>query len=316
MQRARMKTGLRKSKNFSVWPLIITGVLGLIFLHMFLLWGPYLSSTWEIDPSLASQFGDFIGGYVGTVFIFVNIILLIFTLQKQTKMFVLQQFDIQFNTYLKLHRENVTEMQIGHSANLHGKKVFIAFVQEVSDAKEVLLKTIQKEIKKPLKEYDNREIINVSFSAFFYGAIGSLSKTLFINSLSEIFKKHQTEICKQYEIRRNENKKLNDGKPDPDYYSYFDGHLSRLPCYFSHLFSVFRLIEQNEKFINSEQYVQIVKDQLSPHELALLKLFADTKEGKNWNQSNYINSYKLESELSNSYYSQLIKIQDETESIL
>jgi hypothetical protein len=59
-------------------------IIGFITIHLFLFSSAYTGS-WVIDPIKAGQFGDFIGGYVGTIFLLLSIVLLYSNLRLQRK---------------------------------------------------------------------------------------------------------------------------------------------------------------------------------------------------------------------------------------
>ena len=65
------------------------------------------------------QVGDFIGGVVGTFFSLAGFLILILTLSEQIKFANKERFESKFFDLLKLHRENIQEMQSG---NKNGRK--------------------------------------------------------------------------------------------------------------------------------------------------------------------------------------------------
>lgn len=74
----------------------------------------YIDKNKPLNLELASNFGEFVGGAVGTIFSFVGVILLFETLSFQRKefrsnrsVFVHQQFDNTFFELIQLHKENV-----------------------------------------------------------------------------------------------------------------------------------------------------------------------------------------------------------------
>lgn len=71
------------------------------------------------DMSSTGQVGDFIGGIVGTIFSLAGFLILILTLNEQTKFAYKERFESKFFDLLKLHRENIQEMQ---SESKNGRK--------------------------------------------------------------------------------------------------------------------------------------------------------------------------------------------------
>lgn len=65
------------------------------------------------DMSGTGQVGDFIGGVVGTFFSLAGFLILILTLSEQIKFANKERFESKFFDLLKLHRENIQEMNSG-----------------------------------------------------------------------------------------------------------------------------------------------------------------------------------------------------------
>lgn len=107
-------------------------IIGCIVVFWFLIRGyfyeNYINIKYSVDLDSASNFGEFIGGIVGTIFSFVGVILLFETLSFQRKEFRLsrsvfkhQQFDNTFFELLQLHKENV-QMFITYDFESYEKK--------------------------------------------------------------------------------------------------------------------------------------------------------------------------------------------------
>jgi hypothetical protein len=88
------------------------------------------SSTGDMAPT--GQFGDFIGGFVGTIFNLVGAILLFYTLREQRDNFTHEKIEERFYEMIRIHRENVDQVEFSYydhvSANVKetakGRKVF------------------------------------------------------------------------------------------------------------------------------------------------------------------------------------------------
>lgn len=63
---------------------IVFGSITIILCSCILFHKAYFNTSFEIDPGLASQFGDFFGGLIGTFFSVLSIILLIYTIVTQS----------------------------------------------------------------------------------------------------------------------------------------------------------------------------------------------------------------------------------------
>ncbi|HLY70742.1 MAG TPA: putative phage abortive infection protein [Puia sp.] len=62
------------------------------------------------DIAATGEIGDFIGGLVGTLFSLVGVLLLFITLRDQRESFKKERFENHFFELIKLHRENVSEL--------------------------------------------------------------------------------------------------------------------------------------------------------------------------------------------------------------
>lgn len=112
-----MKFQVDNSKIRYYFSIFLTGV-GFIIIIWFMIRGyfyeNYIDKNKPLNLELASNFGEFVGGAVGTIFSFVGVILLFETLSFQREefrlnrsVFVHQQFDNTFFELIQLHKENV-----------------------------------------------------------------------------------------------------------------------------------------------------------------------------------------------------------------
>lgn len=80
----------------------------------------------------SGQFGDFIGGVVGTIFSLAGVILLIWTLREQRENFHRERLESNFFELIKFHRENVNELSYSYfekwiSADLKDERIEFKF---------------------------------------------------------------------------------------------------------------------------------------------------------------------------------------------
>lgn len=86
---------------------ILTIVLGISISVIYVL---ELKLDW-MNVEKSAQIGDFIGGVVGTIFSLSAFLLLVLTFYEQTKFAKKERFESKFFDLLKLHRENVSELE-------------------------------------------------------------------------------------------------------------------------------------------------------------------------------------------------------------
>lgn len=132
--------------------------------------------------------GSFIGGVVGTIFSLGGFFILILTLSEQTKFANKERFESKFFDLVKLHRENVRELEKDNtSGRKEFHKIFLQFLDCREDMKPVFRRAREnhiyedqyaKELKKQLL-FTNKDIdivdlakLNLPYLVTFYG-VGS-----------------------------------------------------------------------------------------------------------------------------------------------
>lgn len=123
----------------------VTVVLGLIVSAYFFY---RLSQDYKVfgDGSIllneTSHVGSFIGGVVGTMFSFAGFLILVLTLNDQNKSDQKERFESKFFDLLRLHRENVKELEEGNGSS--GRKELRDIFMEVLKCKEDLITVFSK----------------------------------------------------------------------------------------------------------------------------------------------------------------------------
>jgi hypothetical protein len=105
---------------------LLIGFGGLIAINLVFVSGAFRQST-TLSADGAAQLGAFVGGYVGTAFLLVSILLLVATLRNQRDAAAHQNFETKYFTLLELHRDNVAELEL---QNAKGRRVFVLILRE------------------------------------------------------------------------------------------------------------------------------------------------------------------------------------------
>lgn len=107
--------------------LIMLGVF-IIITYLILLCKQYKIGNTGIDIAKTGAVGDFVGGFVGTIFSLAGFLFLYLTLKDQRKTFVKERFESNFFELIKLHRDNVEDLK-------YKKRIFDEY--EVFEGREV-----------------------------------------------------------------------------------------------------------------------------------------------------------------------------------
>lgn len=130
---------MRKIILFTAWSLIIIGgFISLYFVYSTKQDGFSFCGANKIDFATTGQFGDFMGGAVGTVFALAGTLLIILSFNEQTKQNKREAFESTFFEMVRLHRENVSEMSytkfgVSKMEKSENRKVFRVIFQEFLD---------------------------------------------------------------------------------------------------------------------------------------------------------------------------------------
>lgn len=237
----------------------------------------------------AGQFGDFVGGYIGTVFTLVSVLILYMTLRLQRISTEIEKFENKYFGLLNLHRDNVREIGIG---NVNGKKVFVLMIREFREIHKIVLKVVGE----LSLIHDKEEILRVSYLIFFYG-LGPNSTRIMRRTLKGYSDCTINRIVTElYKVRKKVKRKRNfTFKP-------FGGHQSRLGHYYRHLFQSIQYVDIQKLSINKYEYVKTIRAQLTNHEQALLFLNSITFLGRVWWEEEFMIRYKMVQNIPDNFF--------------
>lgn len=250
----------------------------------------------ELNPVLANNYGGLIGGLVGPLFSLAGFILLYVTIvsqrqsfEEQQKSSFIQQFETRFFELIRLHRNNVNELE---SKGKKGRKVLI----EIKDEFQGLFTEIKsryplESTSKPESAW-KKDCIKIAYFITYFGINNSSTEYLkeriykilgansegsdlrigiYIDSLITVHKQRKLEL---------------------DKYLPYDGHQSRLGHYYRHLFQTVKYINNQPAHLfdydKKYEYVKTLRAQLSTHEQALLLYNSVSELGESWELSDKI----------------------------
>lgn len=304
-----------KSPILIIWLLILFGTIAIVVL-------PWLFTQ---DFGLASfnntgQIGDTINGIAGP---FIALVVAGLTFgafwvqflanKEQRKQFAAQARDTEkqrfeniFYELLKIHRDNVSEMNIEDS--VRGRKAFTSLFYEFRYIYFVFAKNYyESKDYFPNRDDEEFELTNLAYIVFFFGVGYNSSKVT-----DELFEKYQNkffflESINQLRRWRLDYKPLKERRKDLiiDFnndratfrikYQPFNGHTGKLGHYYRHLFQTVKFVDkQDSKVIGKKyDYVKTLRAQLSNFEQLLLYYNCISVLGTEWFNEEYIFRYEM-----------------------
>jgi hypothetical protein len=288
-------------------------------------------SNYDLDFSGTGQIGDTIGGIMSP-FIAISGVLLTFLaffiqykanrlqqdsfreeLDVQKEQFKKNQFENQFYEMLKLHKDNVNELEIrilkiqttnhveGEKTEgiVNGRRVFDLLIREL----ELCYYTAK--FTYPNKEFTAN--FDKAYQVFFHGLTNDLKeKDEFINNLIEI---RQSHFKNSFSFLKPIVKdKLNIEWHHELNYDIFEGHSSQLAHYYRHLFLTVKfVVNQDEdlfKYEDKRKYLRILRAQLSNQEQTMLFYNWLSNFGSQW--ENEFNKFFTDFRMIHNIYQDLL----------
>ncbi len=238
----------------------------------------------SVNPTAAGQLGDFVGGYVGTGFALISVLLLVRTLRNQNRNAVREAFEAKYFTLLQLHRANVEEQQLGQAG---GRKVFVMLIREWRE----IIPIVNRAAGEAGQQLTTPDVAAVAYTCLFFGTGPNSSRQL--RAALAVFR--LSFIDALVGLLDDENVKAS---VDPKRLGYrpFEGHQSRLGHYYRHLYQTICYVHQHVGVLTPTEaygYAKTVRAQLSTHEQALLFLNSLTSFGASWWDGGHLLEYKL-----------------------
>lgn len=262
----------------------------------------------DLDPQKAAAFGDFVGGYIGTIFVVLGLGFVSATFRNQKSTNEQAAVESRFFELLQYHRDNVNEIKI---EEVEGRRAFVCFLREWR----MLRKTVERASGDMKIDLEQDEKCALAYLAFFNGS-GKNSRRVFENEANARFPQVLVEeilqrmtrdwrsFCSFHKGEEIFSEGLYEfsfgptlGKDLPDLgYIAFGGHQSRLAHYFRHLYQILKYISERCPSATKQEYADLVKAQLTTHEQALLYLHQVTWK-KTWQGKDYFEEFKMTSDI-------------------
>lgn len=264
---------------------IVTVVGGVLFMGLIGFGPGAFRQSRTVNPEGAGQLGSFVGGLAGAIFALIGVTLLYSTLTSQRRAVARQSFENKYFELIKLHRENVAEIDLQGSS---GRKLFVLLLRELRCVLDIV-REIAKTHAQPLNQ---REALHLAYYCLFFG-VGPNSSRMLKMSLPTF----NAALVEAVEDKlNNQETKLKTQRDRGFGYLPFEGHQSRLGHYYRHLYQLIRYVDQQTMFDTDQkyEYMKTIRAQLSTHEQALLLVNSLTPIGRDWwDKGNLITKYRL-----------------------
>lgn len=271
---------------------ILMGATSLVAVVTIVFHRAYFNFTGEIDPDLASKFGDFFGGFAGTLFSMLSVMLLIYTIAIQNLERSKNETQNRFFKMIDYHNENtrgirVANIDISKSEFIEeGRRAFVHYKIQLKG----LLETVNAICLKEAMVLTNAEKIDIAYTCFFYG----LSPT-WMPFIEKKLKRYSlgSEITREIMSAIEQNKTLRLGRTNQ----------TELSSYFRNMYNAIKMVDSDKYLTNKEKItlVKIYRAQLSNPELYILFFNLASRFGRKWNENGYVERYQLLTNLPRDY---------------
>lgn len=273
---------------------ILFGIIGIISFFFIIFNESFnFNETKIIEPDLASKFGDFFGGFIGTIFSILSVFLLIYTILHQNRENQKSSLETNFFRMIDYHNQNVNQLKIPHldadrkDEISEGRRAFVQFKIQIHRLFEIVRKVNDEKA----FNLDEKQIADIVYIIFYYGIDGSWVS--FIQEKLSRYSPRHTELAKEIQDKINTNPKLKYGRTNQ----------TNLSTYFRNMYNAIKLIDSS-KFLKEEEKQEIIKiyrAQLSNPELYVLFFNVISRFGKKWIENKYITKYQLLKNIPNNY---------------
>lgn len=248
---------------------------GAIYLPYYFVHNPFFHENF----CETGQIGDSIGGTVGPAVAIIGALLtfLAFYVQYQANQqqrkdidsqgdnWLYERFESRFFELLRLHKENVVDMQMGPYI---GRKCFSILFEEFRLIYEIVL-FLRVELSRKDPEYENIDILKVAYHCFFYG-INNHGAKAFMEDFKGVYRSFYEredgifQTLERSKLRTSippENRiegMINEWFEKYDYIP-FGGHGDMLGHYYRHLYQTVNYIVNDKEILEAEEKVEFIR---------------------------------------------------------
>lgn len=269
---------------------VVIVIAGFVVMNLVFIAGAFREGS-TINRTAAGQLGDFVGGYIGTVFALISVVLLFATLKNQRRAAQEQNFETKYFELIKMHRDNVAELYL---QDTYGRRIFVLLIREFR----CILAITRQIADKCQQTLTQQQLLHIAYYCLLYGTGPNSSRMLkmSLGSFDSNFVSMLEDELNKTEVKEKIQKERNFG------YKPFEGHQSRLGHYYRHLYQSVCYVDKQAFPLDKYEYVKTIRAQLSTHEQALLLLNSLAPVGQNWWHKGLITKYRMVQNLPRDFF--------------
>lgn len=244
-----------------------------------------------VNRTAAGQLGDFVGGYIGTLFLLVSVVLLYATLKNQRRAGQEQNFETKYFELIKMHRDNVSELEL---QDTRGRKIFVLLIREFRS----ILTITRRVADQTQQKLTQRQMLYIAYYCLYFGT-GPNSSRMLKKSLATFDSNFVSALENELDKPEVKEKAQSDLKLK---YVPFEGHQSRLGHYYRHLYQTVCYVDKQTFPLDKYEYVKTIRAQLTTHEQALLLLNSLAPVGHDWWKKGLLTRYRMVQNLPHDFF--------------
>lgn len=262
---------------------IVTGIISLVICLIIIFNKAYFNTSCIIDTKLASDFGSFFGGFVGTIFSLLSVLLIAYSIVNQN---LVNRKNMLINNFFKMidyHNQNVDQISIPHidkdkEVEESGRRAFVVYKIQIKR----IVEHVREIIKVENITIGEEKIIDISYMIFYYGLDERWRD--FIIKMTTNIDSSEIIIDKLLEIIKSKPK-LKIGRTNQ----------TNLSTYFRNMYNAIKLIDSSKDLSSNEkkEAIKIYRAQLSNPELYVLFFNLISRFGEKWKKNEYVIRYEF-----------------------
>lgn len=284
MNKKNRFNSMRNWLSIMKYVIIIIGTLFAIIFCFIVFNKVYFSfnTSIDIDPKLASEFGDFVGGFIGTLFTFLSILIVSYSILQQTFENRKNSVKATFFQMIDYHYKNLEQIETPKPERIDkiekGKRGFVSYKIQMNR----LLQALYEINEKNDLGLNAHDIACISYLVFYFGL--SNSWTDFLKEKIKCYDCRDTIIKELLELSKNNPEKR-----------LCQANHTILSAYFRNMYNAINMVDSENEFTDKEkeELIKTYRAQLSNPELYILFFNVISPFGKKWREKNFICKYKL-----------------------